>query len=252
MDAFEYNGQKMAYRTFGSGERVFVWGHGWGHSSAAFAPLAEQLAPFGTHYVLDFPGFGQSPLPEKPWGMDEYAAITNAFIASISRGPCIWIGHSFGCRVGLMLGAHHMNAVSRMVFIAGAGLPLKASPLRRLYVWGKIRLFKTLKWLARSESQRDALRARFGSADYRNAGPLRPIFINVVNRDLTPEAKAVSCPVRLIYGANDTETPPVLGERFAKLIPHADLHILTGQDHYTVLGAGQQRVLPLIKEFVSQ
>lgn len=252
MDAFEYNGQKLTFRRIGSGERIYVWGHGWGHSSANLLPLAEQLSPLGTHYVLDFPGFGGSPLPATPWTLEDYAAITQAFITAQTDQKVHWVGHSFGCRVGLLLAAKHPDLIADMVLLAAPGLPLKKSLTRRLYVAAKIRLFKTLKLLARNEAQLNALRARFGSADYRNAGALRPTFINIVNRMLEGEAKAVTCKSRFIYGAQDSETPPVLGQRFIQLVPHADLHILDGLDHYTVLTSGKHQVLPLIKEFTTK
>ena len=47
-------------------------------------------------------------------------------------------------------------------------------------------------------------------ADYLAAAELRSIFIKTVNEDLTESARSTSCPVLLVYGLDDTETPPEL------------------------------------------
>lgn len=251
---FDHMSQKMAYRVIGQPDkpaRVFVWAHGWGHSGRNMAPLAEELATLGTHYIIDFPGFGGSPVPATPYTLEDYAQLAASFIKSLPNSPqVVWIGHSFGCRVGLMLGAHMPEVVERMVLIAAPGLPIRRSLYSRLRGFIRSRMFRLLKALARNEAAIEALRMRYGSADYRAAGALRPTFVNIVNRGLSDEAAKSSVPARLIYGADDSETPPDIGERLHKLMHKSDLTILPGQDHYTVLTSGRQQVLPLIKEFV--
>jgi pimeloyl-ACP methyl ester carboxylesterase len=98
--------------------------------------------------------------------------------------------------------------------------------------------------------QLDRLRERFGSADYRSAGDLRPILIRVVRQDLTESAKAVSCPTMLIYGTDDTETPPEIGERLHALIPDSELAILQGFNHLSILTEGRHQVALRIRKFL--
>ena len=77
----------------------------------------------------------------------------------------------------------------------------------------------------------------FGSKDYLAAGELRPIFVRIVNEDLTESAQAIACPTLLLWGTDDTETPPWLARRYWELIgaratldwlPHKDHHLYTG------------------------
>ena len=127
--------------------------------------------------------------------------------------------------------------VDKLVLIASAGLQRQRSVLEQTRVQGKIYTFKTLKHLAPVLGlDVDKLRDRFGSADYRNAGAMREILAKVVREDLTDVARQIRCPVLLIYGGKDTETPPEMGERLAELIPNADLNIFDTQDHYSLLG----------------
>jgi pimeloyl-ACP methyl ester carboxylesterase len=96
------------------------------------------------------------------------------------------------------------------------------------------------------------LRARFGSADYRAAGPLRPILVKAVGEDLTAAAQAVQCPAVLVYGDGDRETPPEIGKRLARLMPQSRLVVLRGFDHWNVLTDGRHQIAHLLGEFMEQ
>lgn len=251
---FQGDGFELAYAQLGATHGpVIIWGHGWGQNHTGFLPLAQSLAPLGRHIVLDFPGFGESPVPfdkaEDSWGSGRYADAMAEFIGAEFAGErVIWIGHSFGCRVGTQLGARYGGLVQRMVFVAGAGLKRKRGLVQRVVLRCKVLAFKAGKrfkdwpFIKRFASQ--------GSADYRNAGPMRGTLVQVVNEDLAAEAAAITCPVLLIYGSNDTETPPETGERYKALIKNSEMVHLSGQDHYSVLSDGRHAVAGLIKNFI--
>ncbi|MGB0719924.1 MAG: alpha/beta fold hydrolase, partial [Bdellovibrionales bacterium] len=112
-------------------------------------------------------------------------------------------------------------------------------------------VYKSLKRLIPIGLSEDWLRSKFGSADYNAAGAMRGILVKTVNEDLSETAARVACHTLLIYGQNDTETPPEIGTRLAKLIPAAELVVLDGQDHYSVLAQGRHPVAHLIKRFIT-
>lgn len=245
----DFNGTK--FTTIGDAGVPVFWGHGWGQSHASFLPLCEPLQNLGQHRLIDFKGFGQSDAPPEDWGTAEYADDIAAFIKAQTDQKIIWVGHSFGCRVGLQLAARHPELVSGLFLIAAAGLPRKRPLLKKLYFKTRIAAYKFLKKLIPFGLPEDWLKKRFGSADYNNAsGAVRKIFVRVVNEDLSEIAKTVSCPVQLVYGENDSETPVEIGQRFARLIPNADLIVLKNQDHYSVLGAGRHQVVRALKTFI--
>lgn len=230
----------------GRGPDLFWWGHGWGQSHAAFLPLAQSLAHLGEHKLLDFPGFGQSPKPDEDWDTADYADS----IAQIINKPIIWGGHSFGGRVGIRLAAQHPDKVKALILIAGAGLKKKRSLLKALYFKARIGLYKGLKKLVPLGLSQDWLLSMFGSRDYKNAGAMHGIFKKTIAEDLSELAAQIKCPVLLIYGEDDKETPPEFGERYHALIENSELHILSGQDHYSVLSSGRHQIANLILEFV--
>lgn len=242
----------MNIRQIGNGPAQIVWAHGWGHSGDAFAPLAQSFAGLATNYLPDFPGFGATPPPADAWGSREYAEYTANWLRTLPPAPRIWVGHSFGCRVGIQLGAHYPQLFDQMVLIAAAGLKRKRTMFQRLSYQTKVYTFKTLKTFVPEGPKREALRARFGSPDYRNAGVLRSSFVKIVAEDLSPEAEKVSCPTLIICGGKDTETPPEISRRLNRRIPNSKLHILDGFDHYSILTDARHQVAGLIKSFMEE
>lgn len=243
----------IAYETRGNPEgQAVLWAHGWGQSHGAFLPLAQSFGSSGFHTLVDFPGFGLSPLPDGPWGTEEYADALARFLKSTIKKPVVLVGHSFGCRVGLRLAAKYPDLVAGLFLIAAAGLKPKRSVFKTVYLATRIFIFKALKKLVPFGLSQEKLYTMFGSADYRNAGGLRPIFVKVVNEDLSDTARAVKCPVVLVYGARDTETPIDIGQRFHAFIKNSELIALENLDHYSVLGEGRHQVAPLLKRFLEK
>lgn len=253
MQSFTSKCSEFYYDNTGTKESpVFYWGHGWGQSHQAFMPLVQSLERSGKHIILDFPGFGKSPRPQENWRTEDYADAIAAHLRENGAEPIIWAGHSFGGRVGVQLASRHPDLVKALILIAGAGLKRKRSPVKALYFKGRITLYKLLKKLIPLGLSQDWLQSRFGSRDYKSAGEMRDIFRNVIAEDLTEAAKKIKAPTLLIYGEHDGETPPEFGQRYNTLIPNSTLHILSGLDHYSVLGHGRHQTANLIQEFVKK
>ncbi len=236
----------------GSAPLHFIWAHGWGQDHHAFLPMADALARLGTHSLVDFPGFGESPPPPAPWGTADYADAAADWLAALPRARRIWIGHSFGCRVGLQLAARHPETIDGLFLIAAAGLPRRRTMLQQLRIKGRVWLYKSLKLLSRLGIDTSSLRERFGSADYRSAGPMRATFVKVVQEDLTETVPRIACPVQLVYGALDDETPPEIGHRLAGLIPDASISVLPRFDHHSILTGGAHQVQHQLEKFVGR
>lgn len=230
---------------------LVVWGHGWGQSHTSFLGLCTPLENAAKHVIVDFPAFGESPIPSDVWGSREYADQMAAFIKAQSDKPVIWVGHSFGCRVGLQLAAHYPELIKGLFLVAGAGIPRKLPLLKSFYFKIRIATYKFLKKLIPLGLPEEWLISKFGSADYKNADPiLRKILVKVVNEDLRDIAPQIACPVHFVYGDKDTETPPQIGETLSGLISGSKLTLLKGQDHYSVLSTGRHQVTQLLKTFI--
>ena len=231
---------------------ALVWAHGWGHTHQNMLPLARAMGGAARSILLDLPGFGASPLPPSAWSTADYADAIAEWLPRVAAERRIWVAHSFGCRIGLQIAARHPDAVQGLFLIAAAGLPRHRTPVERARRAARRWAFRLAGAVTPEGPARERLRERFGSADYRQAGRLRPILVKAVSEDLTAVARAVRCPTVLVYGDRDSETPPELGVRFDNLIPNSRLIILRGFDHWNVLTDGQHQIAQRLADFVEQ
>ena len=235
-----------------------IWGHGWGQTHASLLPLAASLQNFANHWLLDFPGFGNSPSPNSVFGGDDYAnTIANWIINHIPpNAQKIWVGHSFGGRIGINLAAIHPNLINGLFLIASHGLPYPHNLTKTIITKTKIKIFKFLNLfnkLLNNDNYSNWLKTKFGSPDYRNAHPtMRSILVKIINENLSSTATKIVCPTELLYGEHDTEAPVLIGKTFKQLINNSKLHILPFQDHYSVLSGSQYQVIYLLKKFLDQ
>ena len=229
----------------------FIWLHGWGHNHKTMMRLADLFRNDGSHILFDQPGFGQTPMLGAGAGTADYADALATDLAP-SETKHIFIGHSFGGRVSIQMAARHPHLVQAIILIAGAGIPRSktfAQKLRGKYI-------KTLGACARYSDKMfgttfiKKFRDTYGSSDYKNAGDLRPTFVRVVNEDLREEAGKIDIPVLLLYGAEDTETPPEIGAKYAAAINGAEFHTLAGFGHVDILDRGAYQCEALIRQFL--
>jgi pimeloyl-ACP methyl ester carboxylesterase len=145
--------------------------------------------------------------------------------------------------VGIQLASRYPDFVKSMTIIAGAGLPRSLPLNKKIWRLLKIRTFKALKhaYTALGLSV-DSLRHRFGSRDYASAGDMQPILTRVVNENLSEQSTRIQCRTLLIYGENDAETPPEIGQRLNALIPNSKFIPLSGEDHYSILTSGRHQI----------
>jgi pimeloyl-ACP methyl ester carboxylesterase len=220
--------------------RTVLLVHGWGVESSLMLPVAERLAARGYRALVpDMPGFGQSPPPPMAWSVSDYAHLLALWLDRLALGPVCYIGHSFGGRLGLVLGAAHAACVDQLILVDSAGVPAR----RALWPTVRLRAYRAARTgLTRAGAGALAGRLaawygrRYGSADYQQThGVMRETFVRVVSEDLRPIAARVARPVLLVWGSADEDTPLWQGETLEALIPDAGLVVYHGAGHYSYL-----------------
>ena len=228
--------QKVCYLAGGAGWPLLLL-HGWGCTSETMLPLFRHFAAGFRVYDFDLPGFGLSPEPSSAWDTAAYANMLAAFIAANCEKPPIIIGHSFGGRLALRLGARQIP--HKMILTGCAGLP----PHRGLDYYAKVYSYKAAKKLlslpglsAQREKLLEEAKQKSGSADYRSASEvMRGVFVKTVNEDQTANLAKIAAPTILYWGENDTATPLADGEKMAKQMRDAALIVKKGGTHYAFL-----------------
>jgi pimeloyl-ACP methyl ester carboxylesterase len=237
----------------GGAGSLLVWAPGWGQTHAELLPLAESVRRRGSSLLLDLPGFGAAPPPPAAWNTADYADAAADFLAGTQAARRIWIGHSFGCRVGLQLAARHPDLLDGLFLIAAPGLRPRRSLAARARLAARRWAFRLARNLAPEGPARERLRLRFGSPDYRQATPpMRRVLVKAVGEDLSEAARAVRCPAVLVYGDRDRDTPPDIGERFHRLMPRSRLVVLRGFGHLDIVTEGRHQVAQLLSDFLEQ
>ena len=233
------DGLRIAEVVVGNGTPVVLL-HGWGASIDLMLPLANRLAPLGYRaYVPDLPGFGHSDPPPSAWSAHDYTNFVVAYLNHHGLKQVTLVGHSFGGRIGIVLGAQHGARVDKVVLIDSAGI----RPRQPWRLRARTMIYKAARDGLRAVGLRDLserLRAwygeRYGSADFKAAsGVLRETFVKVVNEDLLPYTARIAAPTFLFWGEDDADTPLWMGQLLEKTIPDAALHVFRGAGHYSYL-----------------
>src|SRR5262245_34456351 len=105
----------------GSGGNPLIMLHGWGHSINEMRPLGELLSAGHPVHTVEFPGFGQSPVPKEVWGTKDYAERILEYLDEQGIRATDLLGHSFGGRVSIQLATLRPDRVKHLVLINTAG-----------------------------------------------------------------------------------------------------------------------------------
>lgn len=224
--------------------------HGWGSSKRVMMPVAQNLSHLRTSYVLDLPGFGDSPEPIRSWNIDDYTDAVQAFIQSLEEDKVDVLVHSYGGRIILKLCAREFGKkhIDKVLITGGAGMKPKRSMrfyLRKytaktlkapfMILPGSLRE-KALGWL-RSTSLWKSL----GSSDYSKlSGVMRETFVKSISENLESSLPHIPHETLLIWGRNDDATPVYQGQRIEKGIKNAALVIIEDAGHYAFLDKPKQ------------
>lgn len=235
----EINDIRTAHTILGDGQPLLML-HGWGANIALVFPLAERLSRLGYQvYIPDLPGFGESAPPAAAWSIHDYARFLLAYTAHHRLERFYLFGHSFGGRLGLVLGSEYGSCLIKMVLANSAGIRSKVPLAKqaRLNAYKFVR--DTLKLVGLngvSDSLRDWYTLRYGSADFQAvSGVMRQTFVKVVNEDLRDYAARVQPSTLLLWGDRDEDTPLWQGRLLEQLIPDAGLVVYEGAGHYSYL-----------------
>lgn len=242
--AYSYRGRKVAWYRTGEGKPLVVL-HGWGSSSEVMLPLARSLGGLRSCWLLDLPGFGNSPEPAEAWSLDDYAGLVRHFMEDHGLQPADLLVHSFGGRVALKILSSDFGRryVDKMLITGGAGMKPRRGPtwyLKTLAAKALKAPFlllpensrkKALAWVRRTRAWR-----ALGSGDYsKTSGVMRETFVRTVTEYQDGLLKQIPHEVLLLWGTDDEMTPLYQAERMERGLEGAALVTLEGAGHYAFL-----------------
>jgi len=101
----------------------FVLVHGIGVSARSYRPLAAALATRGDVHLIDLPGYGRSPRPDRDFSIADHAAIVARYLTEKDLEHPVVVGHSMGTQVAAQLAADFPDQVDHIVLIGPVVVP---------------------------------------------------------------------------------------------------------------------------------
>ena len=216
--------------------------HGWGSRLEDMETLAGPLAESYRVLNVDLPGHGESPPPDTPWGVPEYADLIARILADRGLSSASLLGHSNGGRIGLYMASEPKYAplIDRLVLIAPSGVTPERGLGYYLRSWAA-RIAKApfrplpepyrsraLDWLRSTR-----LWSALGSSDYQAAeGVMRETFVRTVTHHLDENVARIEAPTLIFWGENDPAVSRRQVEFLESHIPDAGLVVLENAGHF--------------------
>lgn len=217
------------YRVAGQGRPLLIL-HGWGGSSDSWVRVQEILSRQGYRVIVpDLPGFGKTPPPPAPWGVEEYAGFVRKFMDQLGIQKFVLLGHSNGGRISAVFAATYPERVERLIFCAPAIIRHMGTQHKVFLAMSKIG--GNIISLTPFVRYRDQIRKFFYSLiqrrDYLEANAsMRQVMIKMLEKNLLEVLPKISAKTLIVWGEKDTLVPVEDAHVISDCIPDASVVIL--------------------------
>lgn len=273
------DGVKLAYREAGPADApVVLLLHGFPTSSRMFRNLIPKLATRYHVIAPDYPGFGQSDVPDRKsfkYSFDNFAKLIGGLTEKLGAERYALYVQDYGAPVGYRLALRHPDRVTALVVQNGNAYAEGLSPF-----WTPIKAY----WANPTTENRERLRGGLtlaatksqyvdGVADASRIDPEnwlvdqalldRPGVDQVMldlfrdygtNVALYSEFQAFfrhrKPPTLIAWGTNDAIFPAAGAQAYLKDLPHAEIHLLDS-GHFALEDKGQE-IAALMQDFLNR
>ena len=190
----------------------------------------DVVREFATDHRVIIPLLPVYDMPLTQAGVPGLVAYVEGFVAAAGLPPSFMVlGNSLGGHIALVYTLKNASRVSRLVLTGSSGLfedSMGGSfPKRGDYAYVKERVGYT--FYDPTVATQELVDEVFDVTNS-NSKCLRIIAIarSAQRHNLSKELAKITVPVLLVWGLNDTITPPPVAHEFARLLPHAELRFL--------------------------
>lgn len=214
---------KFKYVEQGNGQVILVL-HGL---FGALSNFNDMIAHFSEKYKVVVPIMPLYDMPLAKTGVKNLAKFIASFIEHKKYNNLILLGNSLGGHVALIYALKNMQKVSSMVLTGSSGLYENAFggsfPRRsdKEYIRNKIAVtFYDPKMVTD-----ELVEVVFDLVSDRSR-LIKVLYLakSAIRHNMREELHKYKMPVCLIWGKNDTITPPEVAEEFQEFLPDADLY----------------------------
>ncbi|WP_341838460.1 alpha/beta hydrolase [Chitinophaga pollutisoli] len=221
---------KFKFIEEGEGEPIILL-HGLFGALSNFSGTIEYFKQFNKVVIPMLPLFDLNILETSVGGLAKYV---HKFIEARDYNNFHLMGNSLGGHVALVYILKHPERVKSLILTGSSGLfengMGETYPKRGDYEY--IRNKTALTFYDPAMATKELVDEVFEITSNR----LKVIKIitlakSAIRHNLGEELTTITTPTLLIWGLNDTVTPPMVGEEFKKLIPNSELHFVDKCGH---------------------
>lgn len=229
----------------GGGGEVVVLAHAIGCDHRMWEELVPVLSPAFRVLAFDLRGHGKSPVPRRPYALEEMAADVAAALERREVAKAHWVGLSMGGMVGQAFALEHAARLGRLVLANTTSS--YGDEGRRM-------------WEARAKAVaegglaaiKDMVMSRYFSDEFRERHP--GVVAKVARRfletpvegylgccdaikelDFTADLPRIHARTLVIGGEHDAGTPPAMQEAIANRIAGAKFAVIAGAAHLSAV-----------------
>ncbi|MGE0439096.1 MAG: alpha/beta fold hydrolase [Gemmatimonadales bacterium] len=247
----------LSFTVQGTGAPVVLL-HGLGSSKADWGPQVAALSAGYRTIAVDLRGHGESPHPEGPWTLRDFAADVAELLRRLDAAPAHVIGLSLGGMVAFQLLADH-PALVRSAVIINSGPAYPRTWQGQVLIWSRLLL---LRWrglpalgggiaarLFPKPEQAEHLR-RFLAGFVRNDPAAYSRTLRAIGGfDVSAGLAGMRCPVLALSGDRDY-TPVSAKAAWVGRMPEARLEVVPDSGHASPIDQ-PDTVNRLIAEFLA-
>jgi len=219
--------EKNGYSYIDEGEgQTFLLLHGL---FGALSNWEKVVSKFSKHYRIIIPMLPIYTLPLKKSGVEGIAKFVTEFVDAFDLSNMIVMGNSLGGHVGLVYILQQPEKVKKLILTGSSGLFENSMggsfPRIQSYDYVKEKVGYTFYDPGTvSEEYVQEVYQTFKSPQK----TLRLIAIarSAQRNNVADQLPSIKSPVLLIWGLNDTITPPAVAHEFNKLIPNSTLEFI--------------------------
>lgn len=232
---FKYQDIKLYFEKYGMEPESLIILPGWGNTRKTWYPIINQLKPYFTIYILDYPGFGNTEFPNRDLTLYDYTNMVRAWIASLHLEHPILLGHSMGGRIIIQILGYYKDYYRKAILIDSAGIKPKPNKWKSFRYQMQKKFAKLLPKEIRATYLKSLIQ-KYGSDDYKALPKyMRKTFSNIVGLDLQYYLNKIDTNVMIIHGENDVVTPIENAYKMHHRIPKSQLTIIPNAGHFPYL-----------------
>lgn len=213
---------KFKYVEEGKGEPLILL-HGLFGALSNFRDLFERFKSTHRVFIPMLPLFDLG----LDTGVGALAKYTQKFIEALELDQIHLMGNSLGGHVALIYTLQNQSKVSTLILTGSSGLfengMGETYPKRGDYEF--IRKKTELTFYDPEMATKELVDEVYSIVNNRlKAIKIIALAKSAIRNNLSDELREIKVPTCLIWGKNDTITPPMVAEEFKNLIPNAELH----------------------------